>query len=103
MFATEPGTELVVTVTEAACPEPLYDCGELLTARVAVTVALFTVSVAAVVVAVGGLHELVKIARYWLLLIATVGLLIAKVVLVAPGVSVNSEPVVAWQCDVVWG
>ncbi len=45
--------------------------------------ALLTVSVAVVEVAVAGLHELVNTARYWLPLMATVGLLIVKVVQVS--------------------
>jgi hypothetical protein len=44
-FATVPGTELVEIPTVADCGEPLYVCGELLTAIVAVGVALLIVSV----------------------------------------------------------
>jgi hypothetical protein len=44
-FAAVPGTELVETTTVADCGEPLYVCGELLTATIAVGVALFIVSV----------------------------------------------------------
>ena len=40
MFATAPGTELVVTATVAARPAPVYVFGELFTASVAVGVAL---------------------------------------------------------------
>jgi hypothetical protein len=39
-LATVPGTELAEIATVALCGEPLYVCGELLTARVAVGVAL---------------------------------------------------------------
>ena len=42
-LATVPGTELPVIPTVAACPDPVYGCGELLTARVAVGVTLVIV------------------------------------------------------------
>ena len=51
---------------------------------VIVSEAWLTVNVAALEVAVAGVHVLVNMARYWLPLIATVGLLMVKVVLVAP-------------------
>ena len=40
MLLTLPGTELVLMPTVAACAEPVYVTGELLTASVAVGVAL---------------------------------------------------------------
>jgi hypothetical protein len=40
-LVTEPGVELAVIDTSAAWPEPLYVTGELVTASVAVGVALF--------------------------------------------------------------
>jgi hypothetical protein len=45
-LATVPGTELAEIATVALCGEPLYVCGELLTARVAVGVALSMVKFA---------------------------------------------------------
>ena len=45
MFATDPGTELVLIETVSAWPEPLKVWGELLTASVAVGVALLMTSV----------------------------------------------------------
>ena len=41
ILVTEPGVELAVIDTSAAWPEPLYVTGELVTASVAVGVALF--------------------------------------------------------------
>ena len=62
-----------------------------------------TVSVAALEVAVAELHELVNTARYWLPLIATVGLLIVKVVLVAPPMSLKLPPPFVFTCHCTVG
>ncbi len=62
--------------------------------------ALFTVSVAVFEVAVAGEQEFVNTARYWLPLIDTVGLLMVRVVEVAPATLVNDPPVLTCHCTV---
>src|SRR6266480_4712319 len=65
---------------------------------VTVRCALVTVSVAALEVAVAGVHELVNTAWYWLPLMATVGLLMVNVALVASGISLKLTPLFLFNC-----
>ena len=74
-----------------------------MSSAVTVRCTLVTVNVAALEVAVAGVHELVNTAWYWFPLMATVGLLMVNVVLVASGISLKLTPLLVLTCHCTVG